>query len=142
MPFADPTDWRADALRYAPAVAYCNRLFVVACNHAGDVADPGGLAAIPPTFGPCHLHRWPGYGFGISPGGVLLAESDVARGNVQNVVYADLDPAELDRYVGGEPPFRLVGELMIPLCARRWRQNSGDMLLQRRPETYRLGPKM
>jgi len=30
-------EWASDVLRWAPGIAYCNRVYVVASNHAGDV---------------------------------------------------------------------------------------------------------
>eukprot|EP01052_Picozoa_sp_SAG31_P027150 SAG31_NODE_2517_length_5576_cov_3.265839_4_plen_97_part_00 len=84
----------------------------IGTNHAGDVADPKGVADT--ACANNGLHRWPGFCFVLDPIGSTLAASDIANGNGENIVYANLDPNSLSR----------------------WRKGSGDMIKYRRPDTY------
>ena len=43
---ASPADWSTDVQRYAPGIAYSNRVFVVGCNHAGNIVDDLGVATM------------------------------------------------------------------------------------------------
>ena len=109
----DPKLWREQVLRWAPARAYDNRVFVVAVNHAGNVRDEDNVVDVA-WAETGEIHRWPAYSFVVDPSGELIAESARDHNN-ERVLFAELDPQRLDR----------------------WRQGVGDFLKHRRPETYR-----
>jgi predicted amidohydrolase len=84
-------------------------MFLVAVNHAGDIADPRGIAGSD-CARPDGTHRWPGSSFVIAPDGALLAESDPSH-NRQRMLVADL-------------------------TAARFETRHRDHLEERRPQTY------
>ena len=111
-------DWATDVLRWAPAIAYMNRCYCVASNHAGDVADPQGIASIESCRPPLlkgDVHTWPGFCFCLNPDGEIVAESP--RGShQQSILYCKLDGSAVNTF----------------RAAKHW----GNMLAHRRPETY------
>ena len=114
-------DWASDVLRWSPAIAYMNRCYVVASNHAGDVLDPLGIATnegCRPPLLKGDVHRWPGFCFCMNPDGETVAKSP--RGgsdsHQQSILYCELKGSAVD-------DFRAV-------------VHAGNMLANRRPETY------
>lgn len=84
----DPLLWSEQVLRWTPARAFDNGLYVVGVNQAGDISDPDGIAEA--RCADEHgLHRWPGYSFAIAPDGSILAESDRTH-NRQRMLVVDL----------------------------------------------------
>ncbi len=108
----DPLRWPDQVMAWAPARAFENRTFVVAVNHAGDVADEENICGAD-WVAPGQVHRWPGFSFVVGPSGKVIGES-TRQHNRQRLLITQLNPDDLNH----------------------WRKGAGDFIKFRRPSTY------
>ena len=87
-------EWRQGVMKWMPARACDNGVFVIVVNHAGNVTDPRGVAEKRCAHSD-GTHRWPGCSFIVSPDGTILAESDRTH-NDERMLVADLEAQQLE----------------------------------------------